>query len=899
MGQRGRTHGRGEPPVASAIDQQQQPLSQQQQQQQQLQLMSNKQIRQFTTRSRAKSTASFKGLRRMLAHDGGGQGSNLQYDERHAPIKCKSSDSISRKRVISGLNMTALSRVKSNPNSIGAAGIISPRDKVKQYYNQHHHYLNHHSHPRQVIHLRSKSSHSVLNLEDVVEQYTKNKEEMDRKKNADGKDRNDDKDYDDYEEDDELKEYDGIGEEEEEEEEEEEGGTQPETMNNLSPDDKVDHITLSSQEETLSSSNSTHIGNVQTSELNGDDRGEIQKPCDIQTALVAHHDKGKVAVVAAPEEVEEEDRIDIPTLDNVETSNVNEEHASLHSLTRQGSKFTASKSNDTKPSNTDDASATNATNKSANVPSISKAINGTQKQRQHATQEKQLDYHPEHEANTMAEHYIPTMILSQSTGMERTFQEPASIQNSLANELKRPGRNTNIEQQHIVPLQSQELPDQAFAQQPLLPNTDRVPTATNKNINNQNLRLKHSDIGTLSTENKADTRTSHSRHNSTNQHAFSTSIPSLTSNLQNALQQQPQGSYHKTSRIPSNILDATNNNSNTNIRYHSALRNENINTINNIDRKKSKLKENGTSNYHINNNYTTNTTTTNNNNNTKSDLSASLNRKTSSSVLKTNNFQAFLKSDDNDDDDSRTQRKLWLQRESSIMDLNLQNDNNNPDSIFMASNIEVKREFERITHEYINVKRFSNPLNEALAKLESLEKPTKLTRGSSSSPAATTNNNNPSTNNSGTKDRDIQSSSLLSSYLNPSKKPTADGFLPGEIRTSKLQRILSSIWREESISFNRDINPLNKSASHSNSNGNNINNMKQSHTNVNGYYSSQNHSGSNNTLRHSSIRSVMGTSATNMNQPLYQHQRVVNSLQPTTRAVNRRMENVVHHQQQR
>lgn len=50
------------------------------------------------------------------------------------------------------------------------------------------------------------------------------------------------------------------------------------------------------------------------------------------------------------------------------------------------------------------------------------------------------------------------------------------------------------------------------------------------------------------------------------------------------------------------------------------------------------------------------------------------------------------------------------------MDLSSQNDGS--DSIFMAGNIDAKREFERISHKYSNVKRFYNPLDEALLRVQ-------------------------------------------------------------------------------------------------------------------------------------------------------------------------------------
>ena len=76
----------------------------------------SKPFRQFSTRSRAKSNASFKGLRRVLTHDG--TLDSDYFNKHNISQKCKSSDALFRKRTISGLNMTALTRVRSNQCAI-------------------------------------------------------------------------------------------------------------------------------------------------------------------------------------------------------------------------------------------------------------------------------------------------------------------------------------------------------------------------------------------------------------------------------------------------------------------------------------------------------------------------------------------------------------------------------------------------------------------------------------------------------------------------------------------------------------------------------------------------------------------------------------------------------------
>ncbi|KAH3685988.1 hypothetical protein WICPIJ_002987 [Wickerhamomyces pijperi] len=80
------------------------------------------------------------------------------------------------------------------------------------------------------------------------------------------------------------------------------------------------------------------------------------------------------------------------------------------------------------------------------------------------------------------------------------------------------------------------------------------------------------------------------------------------------------------------------------------------------------------------------------------------------------NFNQFLKSNDSSSASSsnietRTQQKLWLQRENSLLDITAvggaDNDINNP---------LIRREFERISREFLTVKRFSNPLSDAVKR---------------------------------------------------------------------------------------------------------------------------------------------------------------------------------------
>ena len=73
-------------------------------------------FRQFTTRSRTKSAASFRSLHRVLSHES--TEGDCHSVAANSFTKSRSSDSLYRKRAISGLNMTILARVRSNPGHI-------------------------------------------------------------------------------------------------------------------------------------------------------------------------------------------------------------------------------------------------------------------------------------------------------------------------------------------------------------------------------------------------------------------------------------------------------------------------------------------------------------------------------------------------------------------------------------------------------------------------------------------------------------------------------------------------------------------------------------------------------------------------------------------------------------
>ncbi|CCE65035.1 hypothetical protein TPHA_0J02150 [Tetrapisispora phaffii CBS 4417] len=207
-----------------------------------------------------------------------------------------------------------------------------------------------------------------------------------------------------------------------------------------------------------------------------------------------------------------------------------------------------------------------------------------------------------------------------------------------------------------------------------------------------------------------------------------------------------------------------------------------------------------------------------------------------------NNFANFLKSDDIDGD-SRTQKKLLLQRENSILDINLQHEDNN--AIFMAGNIDAKREFERVSHAYTNLRRFSNPLFDALIRWE-----LSFDNSSQISNLSTTNDLN----------------ELLFSSYSSKDDGKLNKILPSSDYTN-LHRTLANLWNQESNKFNSENNPLSK-VNKLTTTGNNI---------LKGQPPQQQNP--------QSLRGVMGSSTALHNL------RNINSLQPTTRAVNRRLEN--------
>lgn len=775
-------------------------------------------FRQFSTKSRAKSTASFKGLHRIIPHDSGSD-----VDSHHSGEsffrKSRSSDSLYRKRAISGLNMTALTRVKSNPgqmpgsrpssvNSSTCCSVGGVSTGLKPS--------------------TSKPTHSVVGLhggDKNIDNDTTTDEEVeyfsDEDENQNDKSQKSSPAVKNIIENNSFHKVKRSPEE-----------TQmlPKSFNELNlpyerlenaaphlvnqPSYKAPSSLIHPQQDQLLSNdytgdngdnNDNGDGNTNTTANNNND-GNSDKNSDENNTENGVKPKSNALIKEEVDEVANDKILRDDRDDHIDNNNLyttaadTSMEAGAHSLKRQGKNFQGPPEN---------------------------ALRMIGEEEFHSGNDNYISQR----RNSNHEQYIPSMILSQSTGVERRFDQPASIQNSLANDCQvmppleeaqngaikeyNMGFNKenqitdspsfqNIDQNHLLQQQPEQQEKQQLEQQqrereqqeqqhqehqqqqqsqfhhflqPQLQQQSQLPPQHSQPPRQQNLPPPPRQ--------KQDTNPNNNVH-----HTFSTSISSLTSSLQ---KMAPENSY------------------NTSRRSHL------------LRKKPSQISFLGSSfrgsNTDVPNSF--------------------LHRESPSASSDINNFAQFLKSD-SIDGESRTQRKLWLQRENSILDLSSQHESG--DSIFMANNIEVKREFERISHEYTNVRRFSNPIEEALARVDSEQK-------------------NMGIKNSNNKDFETIDS-LIPRPVNEGKD--IEELLP-KSQSTKLQKVLQSIWKEESASFNRDTNPVNRNKSP-----------------ISGHVA--------NTSR-TSLKNIMNPGST------LQHQRITHSLQPTTRAVNRRMENALHHQQ--
>lgn len=727
---------------------------------------SSKPVRQFSTRSRAKSTASFKGILRGHSHEFFDNETSPVGSARFASsLKWKSSDALSRKRAISGLNMTSLVRVRSHPSHI-------PRS---------HSSLN--ISPAQV-HLslkpkRSKSTRSVVSLEEPAG--------LDRKLLSGvpgASDNQDDQEYFTEEEDD--------------------------VSESLSKDNRnfVQH-----NSKAYSGPGDKFAAEKPTS--NGAPRTSVWSPqSSLDLNLIPNKPKISSPSVRASSRTPEsshsssnsgnEFRHDIttykkPISEAVETNVDNENHFAERFSRNHSTKEDDGHSNYSSDSSGLIDQRTHLQNELKNVnnslvnDSVGEGIieldNGGSIRAGHTAPTDQASTKSNQDNVNTHDQYNPQMILSQSTGMERTFEGDARVKNSLANEMRMNGTVNDgqgysfHERNNVIG----EPRDSLVSESDVRSNSTFI---SSKNKYSSNKR-KDSSVASISSNTNLNDATSNNINNAGVNH-FSSSISSLTTNLLKAAPDNP----HVPSRL-NNLFQRKNSNQFS---------------------MKSGVTDNQYSNAGV--------------------------QHVSNSTVKFNDFAKYLNSD-GVDGESRTQRKLWLQRENSIMDLSAQNVQ--ADAIFMSNNIEVKREFERISHEYTNVKRFSNPLEAALLRMAHREKEVgaKNAKANTESQRVSTMNN-----------------SFLSGYGSANQR--FQDILP-KSEKEKVNRILTALWKEECEAFNKDVD------SHNSSN-------KLRPSSSNGIYPVG-------AVRHS-LRNLNSAGS----GP--HHQRTINSLQPMTRAVNRRMESI-------
>ena len=407
----------------------------------------------------------------------------------------------------------------------------------------------------------------------------------------------------------------------------------------------------------------------------------------------------------------------------------------------------------------------------------------------------------EQNSDIITDQYIPDMILSQSTGVEKTFEAPSSIQNSLANELHAAGEK---DLRRIVSHHSEK--KSSFGT-----------TTSSRGSSTQNLRemsnLVPGNISGLALSNqrtpssellRAEVLKSRSSDTSVKKRftlagASPTPSSSKRNNQQNAivrttasenLVHTPLTPLGQEKRLRQNPVRS------------SRFADRNPGSSGMTGRDYSKL---------------------------SSMVSLSNRGFMASGNERINNFSQFLNSDISEGE-SRTQRKLWLQRENSIMDLNLQNDS--VDSLFMSSSVELKREFERISHEYTSVRRYYNPIAASITRLEAnyqkggVEK-FNVANAHSNKKSTTKKKSGHLSNNSTSSGNDIFVE-YSSSYSGNNKN---EEFI-SKVQSSKLQSILSSMWKEESAAFNNEVNPLNKSSSREDVNDSSDNSKNGSHISV-------------------------------------------------------------------
>lgn len=766
--------------------------------------------RQFTTRSRAKSTASFKGLRKVLTHDG-------TSIDRDSMKPTKSSDALFRKRAISGLNMTALARVRSNPNVHGGSGShghgtgmwmgipgIKPR--------------------------RTKSTHSVISMKDNSDSCSNSEEELvtdsesdtatkdghrsNKRSNSNssgtGMMRDNSREK--------LISIDSIMEEAQMDERTEDLLTDKEhvvkPLSYKPPSDYIDHGNTSVSQDKLNDSSHNDTSLELEIKTNGFNNGG-----QTVNRLTTKEDDNNEDYLKKNAELSISN-------DHIEPADISDSNEGYDLYRNQLTRQTNNKEYDT---NMD--------------------------QKQNITVQKDNDNKVENSRKNdeLNDQYIPNMILSQSTGVVRHFDDLPSIQNSLSNEIH---ANRNSGYSIVNNNNNNNMGQETYKTSHLLNSREpissvhQVPKELANKINGFN-----TNEDSMNNNNNSDIPGNVQNSKISN---FSNSYSSLTNNLQRANAAAVLGKT-ASARVPQSPHRP---NTGTNSQTGST-------PLSSLFRKRS-------------NQY---------------DLSGSNANKTETDDVakgedgkKLNNFSQFLKSDMTEGD-SRTQRKLWLQRENSIMDLNIQN--GSVDSVFMVTNVDVKREFERISHEYTNSKRFYNSLDASLNRFETYKKQqedtNRMNEMNSKTKYKSKSTNTKLSGHLSLRSTDSNNTEFFANYgSSQSNTVNMEEFLP-TIQNSKLQRVLSSIWKEESMAFNNEMNQLNKSnRSHHQRELSDSSQNRLSQAGNAGSRSIYNNSYLNGINQSSNNRQSLRN--TTMNNNYGSQSRMMNSLQPTTRAVIRRNE---------
>ncbi|SCU99213.1 LANO_0F01156g1_1 [Lachancea nothofagi CBS 11611] len=701
----------------------------------------SKRLKQFSTRSRSKSAASFKGLnklRRVLSHDGS---YDTEDSSRERPVsmkKSKSSDSLSRIRGISGLNMTALAKVASNPAHLthDNASASSIHGGLKPH--------------------RGNSTKSILELRDgdeIFEDHSTTDEEVEYFTDEDHK--------------------------------AQDGGLE----NSISGDHKRD--VRAAQEESTENFDNPHQlpphehdnQDSDDQDLASKDSGEDQTLMDSDRDVSPQSTRDEVVdgnsrtdsnktlrnqpIYGVPSSIRNSSADRLDTIDHIEaggdstpgSTNVRRLISGLVNVNRiEDSDRIGHRNPDEDIINAGSNIQTMANSLRRHGPTPSRTgdlgHDGDDDDDDDDDASIPASNHNQR-GNKENTTYSPTMILSQSTGIEKRFDGSSTVADETV--------------PHLLNNES-----------------DRISGGDQTQSNNFN--YINSDFAASYNS----THVTERPNSSLVKPDFSTSISSLSSHLSRPTQltTEVRSNNFLNQRAPQ--LSATNHNTN---RPHVDSRLSNSNRPDSL------------SNF--------------------------------------NNFSQFLQTE-NSGMESRTQQKLWLQRENSIMDLS--SHSSSPDSIFLASNIEVKREFERISREYTNVRRFNNPVTASL------------------------NRNGPRSKIEMKKLRPTISSGEEMSKVfrsdNPQDRKTFQEFCKQNLnRNIDIQKVLTKIWTEESAEFNKGSELL-------------AENEPENTSLTYGNHRSQNR----HSLRNSSANTV-------------NHQRTLGSLQPTTRAVHRRMESALSQQQ--